>query len=57
MLLKIIAEAFDNEGLEMNELCNQLAIAIKQSRNRMRQRTFRAKKSIQKLSTKDQAAQ
>lgn len=31
------------------ELASQMSAAIKQSRNRMRQRTFRAKKSIQKM--------
>ncbi|XP_058451474.1 uncharacterized protein LOC131430472 [Malaya genurostris] len=42
-------DAFSSEGLNLNELATQMAAAIKQSRNRMRQRTFRAKKSIQKM--------
>ncbi|XP_062556349.1 modifier of mdg4-like isoform X4 [Armigeres subalbatus] len=36
-------DAYESEGLTEEELSNQMAIAIKQRRNRMRQRTFRAK--------------
>ncbi|XP_021693965.1 modifier of mdg4 isoform X3 [Aedes aegypti] len=43
-------EAFESEGLDMDSLSNQLITAIKQSRNRMRQRTFRAKKTLQRIS-------
>ncbi|XP_055594625.1 modifier of mdg4-like isoform X1 [Uranotaenia lowii] len=46
-------EAFGSHGLDSHELSNQLVSAIKQSRNRMRQRTFRAKKSIERITTRD----
>ncbi|XP_065073069.1 uncharacterized protein LOC135697383 [Ochlerotatus camptorhynchus] len=45
-------EAFEGEGLDMDELSLQLTTAIKQSRNRMRQRTFRAKKTLKRISDK-----
>nr|XP_029723756.1 uncharacterized protein LOC115264246 isoform X2 [Aedes albopictus] len=44
-------EAFEGEGLDMDTLTKQLVMAIKQSRNRMRQRTFRAKKTLQRISS------
>ncbi|XP_055595155.1 uncharacterized protein LOC129745820 [Uranotaenia lowii] len=42
-------DAYASEGLDQTELAAQMAAAIKQCRNRMRQRTFRAKKSIKKM--------
>ncbi|XP_062537633.1 uncharacterized protein LOC134205946 [Armigeres subalbatus] len=42
-------DAFKSDGLTMEELSEQIVLAIKQSRNRMRQRTFRAKKIIKKM--------
>ncbi|KXJ68789.1 hypothetical protein RP20_CCG001716 [Aedes albopictus] len=44
-------EAFEGEGLDMDTLTKQLVMDIKQSRNRMRQRTFRAKKTLQRISS------
>uniref|UniRef100_A0A182XK51 FLYWCH-type domain-containing protein n=1 Tax=Anopheles quadriannulatus TaxID=34691 RepID=A0A182XK51_ANOQN len=41
-------EAFESSGLNERELQSQLTAAIKHSRNRMRQRTFRARKSLVK---------
>lgn len=42
-------DAYESEGLTMEELANQITTAIKQTRNRMRQRTFRVKRSIEKM--------
>ncbi|XP_065073325.1 uncharacterized protein LOC135697499 [Ochlerotatus camptorhynchus] len=42
-------EAYESEGMKLHDLASQISSAIKQSRNRMRQRTFRAKKSIKKM--------
>ncbi|XP_021693971.1 modifier of mdg4 isoform X9 [Aedes aegypti] len=42
-------DAYENEGLTLEELAAEMTMAVKQSRNRMRQRTFRAKKSIKKM--------
>uniref|UniRef100_A0A182HJT9 Uncharacterized protein n=1 Tax=Anopheles arabiensis TaxID=7173 RepID=A0A182HJT9_ANOAR len=44
-------EAFESSGLNERELQSQLTAAIKHSRNRMRQRTFRARKSLVKNET------
>ncbi|XP_052888245.1 modifier of mdg4-like isoform X6 [Anopheles moucheti] len=41
-------EAFETTGLNDNTLQTQLTSAIKHSRNRMRQRTFRARKNMEK---------
>ncbi|XP_041765358.1 uncharacterized protein LOC121590059 [Anopheles merus] len=41
-------EAFESSGLNERELQSQLTAAIKHSRNRMRQRMFRARKSLGK---------
>ncbi|XP_021693970.1 modifier of mdg4 isoform X8 [Aedes aegypti] len=45
-------DAYESEGLTQFELAFQLTLAIKQSRNRMRQRTFRARKTIKKICEK-----
>ncbi|XP_062540149.1 uncharacterized protein LOC134208073 [Armigeres subalbatus] len=45
-------EAFEEDGFDKHMLGNQLTMAIKQSRNRMRQRTYRAKKTLKRISSK-----
>lgn len=46
-------EAYKREKLSQDVLCDQITIAVKQSRNRMRQRTFRARKSVKSIAIVD----
>ncbi|XP_021693972.1 modifier of mdg4 isoform X10 [Aedes aegypti] len=48
-----LLEAYKREKLSQDVLCDQITIAVKQSRNRMRQRTFRARKSVKSIAIVD----